>query len=95
MTEPITPADIRKQSDVTAKALTETISYINRILELEPSIALLLSGQEVEVVDNSNFEFWRVASRPAVQSFIDKGWVVKFDRVGNMVVYRFSLPEVE
>ncbi len=95
MTEPISPDEIRKQSGVTEQALAETINFINRILQLKPSLALLLDGQAVEVYDNSNVEFWQVAAEAAVQAFKDKGWLVTSETVGHIVVYRFSLPEVE
>jgi hypothetical protein len=93
MTDPITPDEIRTRPDKTEDAVQATIDYINQILSMDGSVALLLNGKQVTVFDSSGFALWRAGAEGAIKRFQEVGWLIgraeskKFGRV-----YYFKLP---
>lgn len=93
MTQPITPDSIRIRPD---EAINFVIDTINRILELDTSVADLLAGKPVEIYDSSDFILWQLGHRAAVAEFKAIGWQITERNIGpsdSRTVYYFSLPE--
>lgn len=93
VTTPVTPDGIRLRPDNTEKAVNFVVETINRILNMDGSVSLLLQGGKVEIFDTSNFDLWKAGHVKAVQMFKEVGWLISHKESAKFgIIYYFQLP---